>query len=155
MKPAPARPLPIVEALKRGALGQCPNCGGSRLFRAFLKQVDQCAACNEAFGHIRADDGPAWLTILVTGHLLAPMLLEVEPRLDWPTWAGMTFWMLFTLVVALLLLPRAKGMFIAAIWHLQAPGSETPDSETPGSETPEAGDAAYSAPHAPRPGTAS
>ena len=29
------------------------------------------------FIHHRADDGPAWATILITGHLMAPLMLVV------------------------------------------------------------------------------
>ena len=51
----------------RTALGRCPNCG-------------------EALGHIHADDGPAWLTILLVGRILSPFLLSVVPGLVWPDW---------------------------------------------------------------------
>ena len=34
-----------------------------------------CPVCGEEFHHHRADDGPAYLTILIVGHLMAPVLL--------------------------------------------------------------------------------
>jgi uncharacterized protein (DUF983 family) len=110
--------------MRRGALGRCPNCGKGKLFRSYLKQVDACAECGEGFGHIRADDAPAWLTILVTGHIVVFTALGVEQNVDLPVWVSMTLWAALTLIVALGLLPRAKGTFIAMIWALKSPGSE-------------------------------
>lgn len=110
----------------RGALGRCPNCGKGRLFAGYLKQVDRCAVCGEAWGHIRADDGPAWLTILVVGHVIVGLLLSVEPYVDWPQWVSMTLWPILALAMTLLGLPRAKGVFIALIWRHKMPGSERP-----------------------------
>ena len=69
---------PTKQAMIRGFLQRCPNCGKGHLFRAYLKQVDSCADCGEPFGHIRADDGPAWLTILITGHVVVGVALAVE-----------------------------------------------------------------------------
>ena len=55
-------------AVLRGLRGRCPHCGQGHLFRAYLKPVDACSVCHEPLKHIRADDGPAWLTILIVGH---------------------------------------------------------------------------------------
>ena len=108
----------------RGALGHCPQCGEGQLFKSYLKQVDNCTVCGEAFGHIRSDDGPAWLTILVVGHILAPFLLVVLPNTSWPDWALMTVIMSITLALTLAILPRAKGVFISIIWRANCIGSE-------------------------------
>lgn len=115
---------PLGQVLVRGAFGRCPHCGQSKLFQGYLRQVDHCAACGEPFGHIRGDDGPAWLTILLTGHILAPLILAFEPNAHWPEWVSMTVWPLAALVLALLLLPRAKGIFIGLVWRARCAGSE-------------------------------
>lgn len=115
---------PLGAAIARGAFGRCPRCGYGKLFKSFLKQVNQCAACHEALGHIRADDGPAWLTILLTGHILAPLILALEPNTTWPEWVSMTVWPMTALVLAILLLPRSKGIFIGLIWRAGCIGSE-------------------------------
>ncbi|MBY0407000.1 MAG: DUF983 domain-containing protein [Rickettsiales bacterium] len=101
----------------RTMLGRCPNCGEGWLFVSYLKPVPRCSVCGEALGHIRADDGPAWLTILLVGHILAPLLLEVVPRLSWPDWMIVSGVMVFALVITLCILPRAKGFFIGIIWR--------------------------------------
>lgn len=111
----------------RSIMGRCPHCGHGRLFTSYLKQVDQCAHCNEALGHIRADDGPAWLTILIVGHILAFLMLNIVPNLDWPDWGITVLIMNSIVILSLLILPRAKGLFIGIIWRLKCSGSERGD----------------------------
>jgi len=101
----------------RGMLGRCPRCGGGRLLRNYLKPVDHCSACGEAYGHIRADDGPAWLTIVVVGHILGVIMLTVVPNADVPIWALLVGLPVLAVLIALVVLPRAKGIFIALIWR--------------------------------------
>ncbi|MCU0837362.1 MAG: DUF983 domain-containing protein [Rhodospirillales bacterium] len=111
-------------AVWRGISGRCPNCGRGRLFRSYLKPVDACEVCREPFGHIRADDAPPWLTILVVGHLVVPVAVAVDRLQPWPDWLSMMVWPLLALALALIILPRAKGLFLAAIWLTRGPGSE-------------------------------
>ena len=103
----------------RGILGRCPNCGQGKLFAKYLKQVNSCSICNKYLGNIRADDGPAWLTILVVGHLLAPFIIIFASKTSWPDWLSVTIWSILAVVMALIILPRAKGLFIAVLWQLR------------------------------------
>jgi len=105
-------------AIFHGLMGRCPHCGKGPLFASYLKQVEHCAMCGEGFGHIRADDGPAWLTILIVGHVLAAILLWVIPNTHWTDAVSIVVWLSFTLLLALLVLPRAKGLFLAIIWRM-------------------------------------
>ncbi|MBK8174995.1 MAG: DUF983 domain-containing protein [Rhodospirillales bacterium] len=89
-----------------------------------MTPVDHCAVCGEAFGHIRSDDAPPWLTILVVGHVVIPLAATIEAIATWPAWVGMTLWPTLSFVLAAAVLPRAKAVFLAAIWHTKAPGSE-------------------------------
>ena len=84
--------------------------------RSYLKTRDHCSVCDEELHHHRADDGPAYLTILVSGHILAPLLLYVFAtfRPD-PLVLAVTFSVGFT-ALALYLLPRFKGVFVAIQW---------------------------------------
>ena len=111
-------------ASMRGLTGRCPNCGQGRLLRNYLKPVDQCSVCGEAYGHLRADDAPPWMTILLVGHIVIPSLLAVEQSWEPPTWVHMAIWPLLSLVLTLLLLPRCKGLLLGLIWSTGAPGSE-------------------------------
>jgi uncharacterized protein (DUF983 family) len=80
--------------------------------------------CGESFGQIHADDGPAWLTIGIVGHVVVPILLFAETNYSSPFWISMTVWPLTALALTLTVLPRAKALFIAAIWAMKAPGVE-------------------------------
>src|ERR1700748_3361267 len=64
--------------LKRGFLGRCPNCGEGHLFRAFVKVADHCEKCGEVFRYHRADDFPAYLVIVLVGHIVVPLSMWVE-----------------------------------------------------------------------------
>ena len=61
--------------LWRGFRKTCPQCGVGALLEGYLKPQSSCAACNEDFSHISADDGPAWLTLLIVGHAVVPLML--------------------------------------------------------------------------------
>ncbi len=62
---AQAKPhRPVGQAMWRGFLGRCPHCGQGKLFRAFVKSVDNCSVCGEDYTHHQADDFPAYITII-------------------------------------------------------------------------------------------
>lgn len=111
-------------AIVRAVSGRCPACGGGKFFKSYLRQVDRCSVCDESFGQIHADDGPAWLTIGIVGHVVVPILLFTETNYSSPFWISMTVWPLTALALTLTILPRAKALFIAAIWAMKAPGVE-------------------------------
>ena len=107
---------PMRPALMRGWRRRCPNCGAGPLLSGYLSVRDACPLCGEDFHHQRADDGPAYLTILIVGHLLAPILMFVWTnfRPDALTMAvGFT---IFTVALSLYLLPRLKGALVALQW---------------------------------------
>ncbi len=96
------------DAALRAVRGRCPCCGKGKLFRSYLKQVDNCAVCGESFGQIRADDGAPWLTIIVVGHIFLPLAFLLDLSFL-PTWVLMVGWAGFFSLLSLLLLPRAKA----------------------------------------------
>lgn len=103
-------------AVLAGWRRRCPNCGTGPMMRGFLTVRDRCAVCDQALYHHRADDGPAWATILVTGHLVAPLMLVVYETFRPEPWImAVGFSAAFTLL-ALFLLPRIKGMFVGFQW---------------------------------------
>lgn len=120
MEPRPSVPLIALRALRC----RCPACGEGRLLAGYTRQVEACAACGERFGHIRADDGPAWLTILVVGHVVVSLILAIEPHVDWPQWLSTLVWLAVAVATTLAFLPCAKCFFIGVIWRSGAPGSE-------------------------------
>ena len=44
-----------------------PACGEGPLMAGYLTVRDACPACGTELHHHRADDGPAWATILIAG----------------------------------------------------------------------------------------
>ena len=86
----------------------------------YLRQVRACPHCGLETGDIRADDGPPWLTLLVVGHLLAPFMIIVFMTDALPMWLSTALMALLAVGLSLAILPRAKGVFIAAIWKLDA-----------------------------------
>jgi uncharacterized protein (DUF983 family) len=103
-------------ALMRGLRCRCPNCGQGRLFRAFLKVVDRCAVCGEDFSHHRADDAPAYFVILITGHIVVPLVLIVEEAFHPPYWVHAALWLPLILGLSLGLLQPVKGAIVAWQW---------------------------------------
>lgn len=125
VNPHPFEPEPLVEtepdrpvrrSLLRGWRRKCPNCGNGPMLRSYLKVREDCPVCGEAFHHHRADDGPAYLTILIVGHIMAPLII----------WAFTTFRpdpmvlaSVFTVgcvALSLYLLPRLKGAIVGLQW---------------------------------------
>jgi uncharacterized protein (DUF983 family) len=117
--PADNEHRPFLRGLTRGLNHRCPNCGEGRLYARYLKVAPNCASCGHDLSTYRADDGPAYFTILLVGHLvIAPLLLfpfiwEMSPWIVLPA----TLIPLTTLI--LLLLPRIKGAFIGGLWSIR------------------------------------
>ncbi len=111
-------------ALKRGWRRRCPNCGGGRVLDGYLTVRDSCMVCGEELRHHRADDMPAWLTIIVVGHIVAPLMLLVYDLWNPPIWVHWTIWPVMTLALSLLLLPRFKAMIVAYQWAHRMGGFE-------------------------------
>lgn len=114
------RPLGL--ALRRGWQCRCPNCGAGPMMRSYLKVRDSCPVCGEDLSHQRADDGPAYLTILVVGHILAPLIYFVFVRYRPEPLVLASIFTTATVALALFLLPRFKGMFVALQWSRRMHG---------------------------------
>jgi len=110
-------------AVRRALVGRYPKCGQGKLFASYLKQVEHCDVWGEN-GHIRSDDAAPWLTILIVGDLVVPTALAVETRISLPSWVSMTIWPVLAICLALVVLPRAKALFLSVIWNTRSPGSE-------------------------------
>ncbi|MFC4625793.1 DUF983 domain-containing protein [Daeguia caeni] len=110
------------EAMWRGFCGRCPKCGEGRLFRSFVKPVAKCAVCGEDYTPQRADDLPAYLTILIVGHIVVGAFMGVEATTNLPLWAHMLIWAPVTLILALVLLQPLKGATIGLQWALHMHG---------------------------------
>jgi uncharacterized protein (DUF983 family) len=107
---------PLLTAMKRGFLGRCPRCGEGRLFRSFLKTVDRCNQCGEEIHHHRADDLPAYLVVVVVGHIIVGAFMAVEATSTLSTWQHLAIWVPLTILSALALLRPVKGAVVGLQW---------------------------------------
>jgi len=107
---------PVGQALRRGWRCRCPNCGSGPMLRGYLTVRDSCPVCAEALHHQRADDGPAYLTILIVGHLMAPLILWAFVKYRPDPLVLATVFSVGTVALSLFLLPRLKGMVVAMQW---------------------------------------
>ena len=110
--------------LWRGIQKRCPKCGVGAVLTGYLKPASSCSHCGEDLSHISADDGPAWLTLLIVGHAIVPLMLVFGRDNAIPAWFSITSLTLIILVGVYFILPRAKGAFIALIWVTGATGED-------------------------------
>ncbi|SFS02405.1 DUF983 domain-containing protein [Yoonia litorea] len=118
---------PTGAAALRGLKRQCPNCGEGHMFASYLKVADTCPHCDEELFHHRADDGPAYLTILLVGHILGFVIhiMWVQFRPEPMTMA--TVLSVGAIALSLYLLPRMKGMVVGIQWARRMHGFGRPD----------------------------
>jgi uncharacterized protein (DUF983 family) len=118
------QPVSRSRALWRGFTMRCPNCGQGSLFGRFLKVVDHCAVCGEDYSGQQADDFPAYLVIVVIGHLVIPAVLIVEELFAPPIWLQYLIWLPSVALGALALIQPTKGAVVALQWQLGMHGFE-------------------------------
>lgn len=109
-------------ALRKGFRCKCPNCGSGPLLKSYLKVRDTCAVCREDLSQHRADDGPAYLTVLFVGHIMAPMLHIVFVNFRPDPLVLFTIFAVGCVGLSLYLLPRLKGAVVAFQWARQMHG---------------------------------
>jgi len=103
-------------ALLKGLRLRCPSCGQGKLLHSYLKVNDGCSKCGQELHHQRADDGPAYLTILVVGHILGFALHIVYTQMRPDPWMLAIIMSVITVGASLLMLPRMKGLVVAYQW---------------------------------------
>jgi uncharacterized protein (DUF983 family) len=103
-------------AVLRGWQRRCPACGAAPLMDGYLTVRSRCSACGTELYHHRADDGPAWATILIAGHLVAPLMLFVFQTWRPEAWMMASGFSAAFVVFSLYLLPRLKGVFVGVQW---------------------------------------
>ena len=119
---------PIFTSLLRGAAHKCPACGLGAMFRRYLKVSDTCPHCGEALHHHRADDAPAYFTIVIVGHIVVSLVLAVEMAYRPPLWLHAALWLPLTVILTFLVLPSVKGALVGLQWALRMHGFD-PDAK--------------------------
>jgi uncharacterized protein (DUF983 family) len=76
----------------------------------------------------RADDLPAYLVIIIVGHIVVPVVLWVETNYSPAIWLQLSIYLPFTFISSLLLLP-VKGAVVGFQWAMRMHGF---DENAPG-----------------------
>ena len=120
MDPWLPAPRPYLRSLLRGLAERCPHCGKAKLFYRYLKVEPVCQTCGHDLDRYPADDGPAYFTILLVGHLIIiPLLILFAPLIwKWPAWVIVPAAVIPVAVITLLALPRIKGAVIGVLYAL-------------------------------------
>jgi uncharacterized protein (DUF983 family) len=126
---APAAKRDVWTAMKRGWRGRCPRCGEGKLFRAFLKVDNNCSVCGLDYTHHRADDLPAYLVIIVVGHIVVPLALMIETNYSPPVALQLAIYLPITLIASLALLQPVKGAVVGMQWALRMHGFDEQNPE--------------------------
>ncbi|UGV27117.1 DUF983 domain-containing protein [Rhodopseudomonas boonkerdii] len=118
----PAARRDLWTAMRRGFFCRCPNCGEGKIFRAFLKTADHCDRCGQELSGHRADDLPAYLVIVIVGHIVVPIALWIETNYSPSVALQLAIYLPITLIASLLLLQPIKGAVVGLQWALRMHG---------------------------------
>ncbi len=108
----------VGKALWRGLQRKCPCCGQAAAFRGYLKVVETCPSCQTPLSLYPTDDGPAYITMILVGHLvIAPAFMfgffyAYPVQILVPVLVGAIG------AITLLALPYVKGAFLGLMWYL-------------------------------------
>jgi uncharacterized protein (DUF983 family) len=108
----------MLTALGRGLLGRCPACGKAHVFNGFLRVVAECPQWGAPLGLARADDAPPYFTILITGHIVLPLMFIVDRMGEPPIWVMSAIFLPLTLLLAVGLLRPIKGGTVGLMLNL-------------------------------------
>ncbi len=114
----PDLPETVQDAIWRGVKCQCPRCGKAGLFRKYLKPVEHCPACHQDWTLHQADDFPPYVSMFLTGHLLAPVLIAIGMADGMSLGLQIGIAVVLASALMLALLQPAKGGIIALQWWL-------------------------------------
>jgi uncharacterized protein (DUF983 family) len=117
----------LIKVLLNGILKKCPNCSKGKIFSGYLSINKYCSHCNEHLSIYRTDDFGPWLSIVLAGHIVVPLVLSAEQTFAPPLWLQAIIWIPFSLFVVLYLLPISKSICLAIMWRLKMKNQEIDD----------------------------
>jgi len=106
----------VKTAMLSGWRKTCPRCGRDHLFHGYLRPIKTCRSCGLDLTPQRADDGPAYLTIVIVGHVLVPIMPTVYHHWSPEPWMVATGFSILAIAMTFFLLPRVKGALIGFQW---------------------------------------
>jgi uncharacterized protein (DUF983 family) len=110
------QPRVVWQAMLNGIKCSCPNCGKGKLFRAYLKVSDTCSECGEELHWHKADDLPPYISIIIVGHVLIGLMMEIETFAPQPGWVYLATMVPLALIMPLAMLPSIKGAVVGLQW---------------------------------------
>ena len=113
---------PLMQAMGRGFMCRCPNCGKGKLFGKFLKVQPECSVCGEEYHHHRADDLPAYLVMVIVGHIVVGAFMGIERVYTLSMWEHLAVWVPITLILTIGLLQPTKGAVVGLQWAFRMHG---------------------------------
>jgi uncharacterized protein (DUF983 family) len=113
-------PRTFMTGLKRGIARRCPNCAKGHLFTSYLKVQGTCEVCGNENGRYPSDDGPAYVTILLIGHLVVAPLLALSFLWSLPPAIIAAVGLPVVGAATLAALPFVKGGWIGVLWGTNA-----------------------------------
>ena len=113
---------PRWQSVKRGFICRCPQCGQGSLFRAWLKPVETCPVCGEDLSHQRADDFPPYVTMVLVGHILVPLMLTMQMLTNFSVTTYLAIYLPLTAIAVFALIQPVKGAIIGLQWALRMHG---------------------------------
>jgi len=111
--------LPLLRSLWRGARERCPACGQGSLFYRYLKVSPTCGRCGHDLDQYPSDDGPAYFTILLVGHVVILPMLLFDFIWKAPAVVVVPAVLIPLAALTLLALPRVKGAVIGLLYTLR------------------------------------
>nr|WP_314073981.1 DUF983 domain-containing protein [uncultured Roseococcus sp.] len=102
--------------MKRGLALRCPHCGKGHLFRGFLKVRETCEVCGHDNSVYPADDAPPYLTLMVVGHVVVPLVFWSDRVWEPPMWVQFAIWLPLITAITVATLPYMKGAVIGIAW---------------------------------------
>jgi uncharacterized protein (DUF983 family) len=106
----------IWTGISRGLARRCPNCGKGRLFAGYLALRTPCEVCGTDNTIYPSDDFPPYLTIIIAGHVVVPLLIWVDHAYEPSLWLQAAIWLPLTAILCLILLPFMKGATVGLCW---------------------------------------
>lgn len=100
----------------RGIKLRCPRCGHGKLFRSYLKPVERCSHCNQAWAHVRAELAPAWAAMTLAAHVTVLIWHFFFWKTQMPSLQLTAILCAIATLICLVSLPAMKGLFMAILW---------------------------------------
>jgi uncharacterized protein (DUF983 family) len=86
------------------------------MFASYVGVKPTCPTCGTELRHHRADDAPPYVTIMIVGHIIGPLVVLLEKLASPSLSLQFALWLPLTLLSTLWLLPRVKGAIIGLQW---------------------------------------